>query len=92
MEYMNAAQRAQYAELVAKWGAYKTLKVDDYVRIELLACVMVEVSELQNYVNTNGTTYQVKAFAQNALGWSTPSALVSVTLPPMASTVPGANG
>ena len=59
MEYMNETQRAQYAELVAKWGAYKTLKVDDYVRIELLACVMVEVSELQNYVNTNGTTYQV---------------------------------
>jgi len=59
MEYMNDAQRAQLAELVAKWSAYKTLKVDDYVRLELLACVLVEVSQLQAYVNTNGTTYQV---------------------------------
>ena len=59
MEYMNDAQRAQLAELVAKWSAYKTLKVDDYVRLELLACVLVEVSQLQAYVNINGTTYQV---------------------------------
>ena len=59
MEWMTDRQRARHAELIAKWSNFKNLSEPDYARIEVMACVTVEIEQLQAYVNEHGTTYQV---------------------------------
>jgi hypothetical protein len=61
LDYMNEAQKVRYTQLVAQWQQYKSLNVDDYARIEMLACIMEEMRGLQKFVNRNGTTYEVVA-------------------------------
>ena len=61
LDYMTEAQRARFELLVKQWSAYKTLNVDDYARLEMLACIMEEMRGLQKYVNRMGTTYEVIA-------------------------------
>lgn len=59
MDYMDNQQRERYAELIAKWSNFKGLSEPDYARIEMMACVTIEIERLQEFVNKNGTTYEV---------------------------------
>jgi hypothetical protein len=57
--YMSPEQRAKYDELVNDWSRYKELKQTDLARIEIMACVAVELNKLQVFINASGPTYKV---------------------------------
>lgn len=61
MEYMTKNQQKKYRELVTKWSKFKELDVSDELRLEVMACVIVEMEKLQEFVNQNGPTYTHKA-------------------------------
>lgn len=61
MEYMTKNQQKKYRELVTKWSKFKELDVSDELRLEVMACVIVEMEKLQEFVNVNGPTYTHKA-------------------------------
>lgn len=72
MEFMSDKQRARYTELLAKWSNFKNLGEPDYARIEVMACVTVEIEELQAFVNQHGTTYQVTAKSGDVMSRARP--------------------
>ena len=59
MAYMSDAQQEKYDALKLRWSEYKVLDVADEMRLEVMACVMIELERLQRYVNQHGPTYKV---------------------------------
>lgn len=57
---MNAKQRKLTAELVEKYDSICQMSPGIRELIGTLACVILEESDLQNFVNRKGTTYQVR--------------------------------
>ena len=61
MEYMTKTQQKKYEMLVEKWSKFKDLDVSDELRLEVMACVLVEMEKLQQFVNENSPTYTHRA-------------------------------
>jgi len=59
MTYMSDAQKEKFDELKSRWEQYKSLDVSDEMRLEVMACVLIELERLQRYVNQHGPTYKV---------------------------------
>lgn len=56
---MTAAQRQTFSELLEALGGAEALTIPDRIRVEVLACLLVEVRALQAFTNQHGTTYEV---------------------------------
>lgn len=56
---MSEEQRGKYEDLRNRWGEMKDLKESDLARIELMACIGVEMEKLQAFINKHSPTYQV---------------------------------
>lgn len=58
-QYMTTAQRSAFTELLEALGGVDALTIPDRIRVEVLACLLVEVRALQTFTNQHGTTYEV---------------------------------
>lgn len=59
LSYMTEEQREKFSSLCRDWGESKDLKPADLQRIEIMACVAIEIEKLQAFVNLHSPTYQV---------------------------------
>ena len=67
---MTAAQRQTFSELLEALGGPEALTIPDRIRVEVLACLLVEVRALQAFTNQHGTTYEVTGTPSEAAAFA----------------------
>lgn len=56
---MTKEQKSKFIALREEWGELKELLPADLSRLEIMACLAIEMEKLQRFINAHSPTYQV---------------------------------
>ena len=69
---MDDRQRAVYQAFLEAFGKDRALTLVEVSKVEILACLKVEMDKLQAFINAHGPTYQVRGKSGDTYSRSRP--------------------